>query len=250
MSRNRRGQDPAAAPGAARPAASSRLPPTPALAPSILSADFTRLGEEIAAAEAGGARLLHLDVMDGHFVPNLTIGPPIVAAARRATRLPLDVHLMIEDPDRYITAFADAGADMISVHQETVPHLHRTIQHIRECGAAAGVVLNPSTPLGVLDEILPDVDYVLLMSVNPGFGGQRFIASVMGKVAALKRKIADAGSRALIEIDGGVGSGNIDALLDNGAQIFVAGSAVFDGADPRGRARELVARLERRDRRD
>lgn len=247
MSRNRRDQDPVAA---TPPAAARRLPEVPALAPSILSADFTRLGEEIAAAEAGGARLLHLDVMDGHFVPNLTIGPPIVASVRRATRLPLDVHLMIEEPDRYIAAFADAGADMISVHQETVPHLHRTIQHILERGAAAGVVLNPATPLGVLDEILPEVDYVLLMSVNPGFGGQRFIPAVMAKVAALSRKITDAGCKALIEVDGGVGPGNIDALLDHGAQIFVAGSAVFDGDDPRGRARDLVARLERRDRRD
>jgi len=248
MSRNRQSPDPAVAPGATRPAASRRFPEAPALAPSILSADFTRLGEEIAAAEAGGARLLHLDVMDGHFVPNLTIGPPIVASVRKATRLPLDVHLMIEEPDRYIDAFAGAGADMISVHQEAAPHLHRTIQHIRERGAAAGVVLNPSTPLAVLDEILPDLDYVLLMSVNPGFGGQRFIPSVMSKVAALRRRIAEARCRALIEVDGGVGPGNIDALLENGAQIFVAGSAVFDGGNPRDRARDLVARLERRER--
>jgi ribulose-phosphate 3-epimerase len=222
-----------------------RLPETPALAPSILSADFARLGEEIAAVEEAGARLLHLDVMDGHFVPNLTIGPPVVAAVRRVTRLPLDVHLMIENPDRYIESFARAGADMISVHQETVPHLHRTVAYIRECGAAPGVVLNPSTPLTTLNEILPELDFVLLMSVNPGFGGQKFIPSVLRKTAILRNMIEASAPGVRIEIDGGVGPGNITDLLAAGAEIFVAGSAVYDGVDPRQRARDLVERLAR-----
>ena len=220
------------------------LPRTPALAPSILTADLTRLGEEIAAAEAGGAGLFHLDVMDGHFVPNLTIGPLVVEAVNKATDLPLDVHLMIEEPDRYIERFARAGADMISVHQEAVPHLHRTIQLIREAGAAAGVALNPATPVDALEEILPELDYVLLMSVNPGFGGQRFIPSVLGKVSALRRRLEESGSKAKIEVDGGVGPDNIVRLLENGAEILVAGAAVFDGRDPKARTRALVALLE------
>ncbi len=226
------------------PRAGGRLPRTPALAPSILTADLARLAEEIAAAEAGGARLFHLDVMDGHFVPNLTIGPLVVEAVNKATDLPLDVHLMIEAPDRFIERFARAGADMISVHQEAVPHLHRTIHLIRESGAAAGVALNPSTPVGALDEILPELDYVLLMSVNPGFGGQRFIPSVLAKVSALRRRIEASGCKAKIEVDGGVGPDNIVRLLENGAEILVAGSAVFDGRDPKARARALVALLE------
>jgi ribulose-phosphate 3-epimerase len=222
-----------------------RFPKIPALAPSILSADFTRLGEEIAAAEAGGARLLHLDVMDGHFVPNLTIGPPIVTSIRRVTRLPLDVHLMIENPERYIESFVAAGADMVSIHQEAVQHLHRTIHQIRESGAAAGVALNPATPLAMIQEVLPDLDYVLLMSVNPGFGGQRFIPSVLPKVAALRGMIAAAGSRTRIEVDGGIAAENIRELRENGTEIFVAGSAVFGGGDPHGRARSLVELIER-----
>jgi ribulose-phosphate 3-epimerase len=222
-----------------------RLPEMPALAPSILSADFARLGEEITAVEEAGARLLHLDVMDGHFVPNLTIGPPVVAAVRRVTRLPLDVHLMIENPDRYIESFAGAGADMISVHQEAVPHLHRTVAYIRECGAAPGVVLNPSTPLTTLHEILPELDFVLLMSVNPGFGGQKFIPSVLRKTTILKSMITASAPGVRIEIDGGVGPANISDLLDAGAEMFVAGSAVYDGKDPRQRARDLVERLAR-----
>ncbi len=225
--------------------ARARLPPTPALAPSILSADFARLADEIRAVERGGAALLHLDVMDGHFVPNLTIGPPVVEAIDRVTGLPLDVHLMIEDPDRYIDRFARAGADMISVHQEAVPHLHRTVACIKECGAAAGVALNPSTPLSVLQEILPDLDFVLLMSVDPGFGGQRFIPAVLPKVVALRRAIEKGGHAARIEVDGGVGPGNIEALLQAGAEIFVAGSAVFGGGDPRRRVQGLTAVLER-----
>ncbi len=226
-------------------AAATRLPQVPALAPSILAADFAHLADEIAAVEAGGAGLLHLDVMDGHFVPNLTIGLPVVEAINRVTDLPLDVHLMIEEPDLYIERFARAGADMISVHQEAVPHLHRTITYIRDCGAAAGVALNPSTPLTALQEILGELDYVLLMSVNPGFGGQRFIPAVLPKVAALRRTIDAAGYGARIEVDGGVGPENITDLLRKGAEIFVAGAAVFDGRDPRKRARALASLLER-----
>jgi ribulose-phosphate 3-epimerase len=221
------------------------MPSIPALAPSVLSADFGHLAEEIRSAESGGARLLHLDVMDGHFVPNLTIGPPVVQSIRRATRLPLDVHLMIEDPDQYLERFIRAGADMISVHQEAVRHLNRTVTFIRECGAAAGVALNPSTPLSLLDEILPDLDYVLLMSVNPGFGGQRFIPSVLAKITELKRTIEERGLRARIEVDGGVGEDNIVNLYRAGAEIFVAGSAVFGKGEPRRRARRLVEQLSR-----
>jgi ribulose-phosphate 3-epimerase len=227
--------------GAMRGAAA--VPRGAALAPSLLSADFARLGEEIAAVAAGGARLLHLDVMDGHFVPNLTIGPPVVASVRRATDLALDVHLMIEEPDRYIERFVEAGADMISVHQETVPHLHRTVTLIRQLGAAAGVAINPATPVGTLGEILPDLDFVLLMSVNPGFGGQRFIPSVVGKVRAVRRMIEERGLATRIEVDGGVGADTIPTLLEAGAELFVAGSAVYDGRDPRARAAALVALL-------
>jgi ribulose-phosphate 3-epimerase len=229
-----------AAPPEGRP---SRLPATPALAPSILSADFARLSDEIAAVEEAGAGLLHLDVMDGHFVPNLTIGPAVVEAINRVTDLPLDVHLMIEEPDLYIERFAKAGADMISVHQEAVPHLHRTVGLIRESGAAAGVALNPSTPITSLHEILPELDYVLIMSVNPGFGGQRFIASSMAKIASLRALIRQAGCAARIEVDGGVGPDNLAELLRNGADLLVAGSAVFDGRDPGRRARSLVGLL-------
>ncbi len=222
-----------------------RLPGSPALAPSLLSADFARLADEIAAVERGGADLLHIDVMDGHFVPNLTIGLPVVESINRVTDLPLDVHLMIEEPDRYIERFAGAGADLISVHQEAVPHLHRTVQRIRECGAAAGVALNPATPLAMLHEILRDLDYVLLMSVDPGFGGQRFIPSTLSKVETLRRMLDAAGSGARIEVDGGVGADNIGELLRNGAQIFVAGSAIFDGRDPERRTRSLASLLGR-----
>jgi len=224
--------------------AAARLPATPALAPSILTADFGRLADEIAAAEAGGARLFHLDVMDGHFVPNLTIGPLIVETIDRLSGLLLDVHLMIERPDLYIERFARAGADMISVHQEATPHLHRTVQLIRDCGAAPGVALNPSTPLASLHEILLDLDYVLLMSVDPGFGGQRFIPSVMTKIAGLRRHIDESGAKAKIEVDGGIGPDNIVAIREHGADILVAGSAVFDGRDPKGRARALADLLQ------
>jgi ribulose-phosphate 3-epimerase len=223
----------------------SVLPRGPALAPSLLSADFARLADDIAAVARAGVDLLHVDVMDGHFVPNLTLGPPAVESINRVTDLPLDVHLMIEEPDRYIERFVRAGADLISVHQEAVPHLHRTVHLIRECGALAGVALNPATPLSVLQEILPDLDFVLLMSVNPGFGGQRFIPSVLPKVGALRRMLDAAGASARIEVDGGVGPDNIGALLEHGAHILVAGSAIFDGGDPEGRARALASRLGR-----
>ena len=229
-----------ARPGTAPAGPAARLPPAPALAPSILTADFGHLADAIAAAEAGGAALFHLDVMDGHFVPNLTIGPSIVETIDRLTGLPLDVHLMIERPELYIERFARAGADMISIHQETVTHLHRTVQLIHDSGAAAGVALNPGTPLAALDEILPDLDYVLLMSVNPGFGGQRFIPGVLSKIAALRQRLDASGSRALVEVDGGVGPDNIGAIRERGADILVAGSAVFDGRDPKARARVLV----------
>ncbi|HKQ98519.1 MAG TPA: ribulose-phosphate 3-epimerase [Candidatus Polarisedimenticolia bacterium] len=217
------------------------IPAGAALAPSLLSADFTRLGEEIDAVRAGGAGLLHLDVMDGHFVPNLTIGPPVVASVRRATDLPLDVHLMIEEPDRYIEAFIAAGADLVTVHQEAVPHLHRTVALIHEKGAAAGVAINPATPIGTLDDILPDLDVVLVMSVNPGFGGQKFIPTAIEKVRGLARRVAERGLKTRIEVDGGVGLDNLPALLEAGASLFVAGSAVYDGRDPKARAAALVA---------
>jgi ribulose-phosphate 3-epimerase len=214
------------------------------LAPSILSADFSCLADEIRSVEKAGVRMLHVDVMDGHFVPNLTIGPPVVASLRAATSLRLDTHLMVEHPDRLLDAFVDAGADMISVHAEACPHLHRTVTSIRAAGREAGVVLNPATPLHVLDDILPEVDYVLLMSVNPGWGGQKFIPHVMDKVAALRRRIDEAGLRARIEVDGGVTSDNIAALARAGADILVAGSAVFGRGDAGAAAAALMAALE------
>jgi ribulose-phosphate 3-epimerase len=220
--------------------------PRPLLAPSILSADFTRLGEEIRAVEAAGVTMLHLDVMDGHFVPNITIGPPVVRSLRKATRLRLDAHLMIENPDQYVDAFVDAGADMISVHFEACAHLHRTITAIQGRGRQAGVVLNPATPLSALDEILPHVDYVLLMSVNPGFGGQEFIPHVQPKIAALRQRIDKGGHRALLEVDGGVTRDNIVPLAAAGADLIVAGSAVFSHGDPRQSAADLIAALDAR----
>lgn len=198
------------------------------VAPSILSADFTRLGEQIAAAEEGGADWIHVDVMDGHFVPNITIGPMIVEAARRATRLPLDVHLMIEEPDRYLSDFVSAGADSLTVHQETCPHLHRTVQRIRELGAKPGVAVNPATPVESLVEILPFVDLVLLMTVNPGFGGQAFISECLPKVSRLRRHIAGSGGpQPEIEVDGGIDPKTAPAVVAAGATVLVAGSAIF-----------------------
>lgn len=211
------------------------------LAPSILSADFARLGEEISDVIHAGADLIHVDVMDGHFVPNITIGPLVVAAVRKICRHPLDVHLMISNADRYIDAFADAGADWITVHVEACPHLHRTIQQIKKLGKTAGVVLNPSTSLSHLDYILEDVDLVMLMGVNPGFGGQSFIPSTLDKIRRLKGRIDRLGCKTGIEIDGGVSPETIGAISAAGANIFVAGSAVF-----RGDYRESVAALKSR----
>ena len=210
------------------------------LAPSILSSDFARLAEEVAAAARGGATLVHVDVMDGHFVPNITLGPPIVASLHKATPLPLDVHLMIENADRYLQAFVDAGAAWISLHQEAVPHLERQVAFLRERGVRAGVALNPATPLAALDEILPELDYVLVMSVNPGFGGQKFIPGALDKIRRLRRTIQDRGLKAVIEVDGGVDAGNIRALVEAGAEVLVAGSAVFGKGDPEAAARRLL----------
>jgi ribulose-phosphate 3-epimerase len=201
------------------------------IAPSILSADFMRLGEEIHAAEEAGADLLHIDVMDGHFVPNITIGPSIVAAIRKITKLPLDVHLMIEDPDKYLPDFVDAGADYLTVHSEAAVHLHRTVQWIKEKGIKAGVSINPATPVSQLESIITDIDLVLLMSVNPGFGGQKFIPATMEKIRKTKTMISAAGSRALIEIDGGVKQENAKEIADAGADILVIGSAFFESGD-------------------
>jgi ribulose-phosphate 3-epimerase len=211
------------------------------IAPSILSADFTCLGEEIRAVEDAGADWLHVDIMDGHFVPNLTIGPFVVEAVRKAARVPLDVHLMITDPDRYIDAFADAGAAMISVHVEVLPHLHRTVHAIKKLGVKAGVVLNPSTPIVALEEIAPDVDFVLVMSVNPGFGGQTFIPRSESKVRDVRALLDRAGNRADVEIDGGVDLQNIRSVVAAGARIIVAGAAVFGTADPERAVRDLKA---------
>ncbi len=197
------------------------------IAPSILAADFAHLAREIASVEEGGADLLHLDIMDGHFVPNLTIGPPVVASIRKITSLPLDTHLMIADPARYVDEFIRAGAQWISVHAEVDAHLQRTIQHIRNQGIRAGVAINPATPIGVLEEILPDVDYILVMSVNPGFGGQEFISSALNKIRKLRERITSNKYRARIEVDGGVDTGNLADILAAGADTIVAGSAIF-----------------------
>ena len=201
------------------------------IAPSILSADFARLGEEITAVAKAGADVIHIDVMDGHFVPNITIGPLVVKAVRKITDLPLDVHLMIENADAYLEDFAKAGADWITVHVETGYHLHRTIHRIKELGKKAGAVLNPATPLASLDEILPDLDLVMLMTVNPGFGGQSFIESSLAKIRQLKKMIDDRRLGVGIEVDGGVSPKTIGAIAAAGANIFVAGSAVFGQDD-------------------
>jgi ribulose-phosphate 3-epimerase len=209
------------------------------IAPSILSADFARLGEEIAAAERGGAALLHCDVMDGHFVPNLTIGLPVIKSLRRATRLPLDAHLMISEPGRYAEQFVEAGANMVSVHVETDAHLHRTLAGIKSAGAAAGVAINPATPLVALEEALPYADFILLMSVNPGFGGQKFIKTSLDKLRRLRRMIEERGLKTRIEIDGGIDAENISEIVAAGAEIIVAGTAVFGAGDPARAVREL-----------
>jgi len=211
------------------------------IAPSILSADFTRLGEQIAAAERGGATIVHVDVMDGHFVPNITLGLPVVRSLARATRLPLDTHLMISEPGRYAEQFAEAGARMVSVHIEVDPHIHRTLAAVRKRGAKAGVVINPGTSLSALDEVLQFADYVLVMSVNPGFGGQEFIPASVEKIRRLSRTIRERNLDVRIEVDGGIGPDNIAAVAAAGAEIFVAGTAVFGQGDPAASVRELLS---------
>ncbi len=211
------------------------------LAPSILAADFSALGQAVDAAERGGADIIHVDVMDGHFVPNLTVGPPVVRSLRRVVHVPLDVHLMISEPDRYVEAFVEAGASMVSVHVEVSPHLNRTVALIKQLGAKAGVVLNPSTPVGSLEEIAPDVDYVLVMSVNPGFGGQAFLPRSESKVRDVRALLDRAGSVAPIEIDGGIDLETVGRVVRAGAEILVAGSAVFHAPDIAAAARALKA---------
>jgi ribulose-phosphate 3-epimerase len=209
------------------------------IAPSILSADFARLADQIQMVEEGGADIIHVDVMDGHFVPNLTLGPPVVNAIRKVTKLPLDTHLMIEAPERSIEAFAGAGANMISVHPEASVHLHRTLAAIRQLGCSPGVVLNPSTPIAVLDDVLHEVDYVLVMSVNPGFGGQKFIAHSVDKVRRLADMIRGRGLAARIEIDGGIGLDTAGEVVAAGAEMLVAGSSIFGDPDPVGAVERL-----------
>jgi ribulose-phosphate 3-epimerase len=210
------------------------------LAPSILSADFARLGEQVRAAEEGGASVIHVDVMDGHFVPNLTLGPPVVKSLRKATTLPLDCHLMIENPDEFIPAFAEAGANWMSVHQEVCPHLNRTLHLIQSHGCRAGVVINPATPVSMLDEVLDIVDYVLVMSVNPGFGAQQFIPSTLHKMRRLAEIRSQRGLNFRIEVDGGVSHDTVADVVRAGAEILVAGNAVFGSGDPKKNAQELL----------
>ena len=211
----------------------------PEILPSLLAADFGHLADQIARVEAGGATMLHLDVMDGHFVPNISFGLPIVSAVRKLSRSVLDVHLMISQPDHYLAAFRDAGADQISVHVEACPHLDRTLNEIRRLGAKAGVVLNPATPLTAVEHALEVADYVLLMSVNPGFGGQRFIPYVMDKVRALKRTRTNRGLDFRIEIDGGITVDNVAEAVEAGVDWLVAGSSVFTSADPAATVRKM-----------
>ena len=211
------------------------------IAPSILAANFAALGEDIAAVERGGADLIHVDVMDGHFVPNITLGPVVVRSIKAVAKVPLDVHLMIENADRYIDAFAEAGAGMISVHIEALNHVHRTVHAIKALGVKAGVVLNPSTPVGALEEIAGDVDFVLVMSVNPGFGGQTFIPRSESKVREVRALLDRAGNRAAVEIDGGIDQHNVARVVAAGARIIVAGSAIFHTPDPERATRELKA---------
>ena len=213
----------------------------PLIAPSILSADFSKLGAEVQAVEAAGADWIHIDVMDGHFVPNITMGPLVVEAVRRSTALPLDVHLMIENPDQYVADFSKAGADYISVQVETCTHLHRTLHLIKEHSVKAGAVLNPATPLTSLDWVLDDLDLVLVMSVNPGFGGQKFIASSLEKIRALRRLIDENHLKTLIQVDGGVNRGTVGDITRAGADVLVAGSAIFGNDDYQATIAELKA---------
>jgi ribulose-phosphate 3-epimerase len=201
------------------------------IAPSILSADFGRLAEEIRAVEKAGADWIHVDVMDGHFVPNLTIGPAVIQAVRATTSLPLDVHLMIESPDTFIDSYAEAGADRIAVHVEACPHLHRTVAHVREAGARAGVALNPATPVAAIEPILGDVDQVVVMTVNPGFGGQKFIEGILPKISQIRRWIDERELAVELEVDGGIGPGSIGRVARAGGNAFVAGSAIFHKPD-------------------
>ena len=212
------------------------------LAPSILSADFGALAAQVAAVERGGADQIHLDVMDGHFVPNLTIGPAIVAAVRKATSLPLDVHLMVSEPDRFLEAFAEAGASILTVHAEVLPHLHRTLEAIGRLGCRVGVAVNPSTPLEALSEVTGLLDVLLVMSVNPGFGGQAFIPRSPSKIARARQLLAQAGSRADIEVDGGIDESTIEGVVAAGATMVVAGAAIFGAPDPEQATRALKAR--------
>jgi len=210
------------------------------IAPSILSADFTRLGEEIDRIEAGGATVLHFDVMDGRFVPNITIGLPVLKSVRKRTKMTIDCHLMIVEPNRYAAEFVKAGADMVSVHVEADVHLQRTLTAIREAGGKAGVAINPATPLASLEEALPFADFILLMSVNPGFGGQKFIPTSLDKLRRLRRLIDERGLETKIEIDGGIDAGNIKEIVEAGAEIIVAGSAVFGSGTPTESVKELI----------
>ncbi len=210
------------------------------LAPSILSADFARLGEQVRAAGEGGGSVIHVDIMDGHFVPNLTLGPPVVKSLRRVTALPLDCHLMIENPDEFIPAFADAGANWMSVHQEACVHLNRTLHLIQSHGCRAGVVINPATPVSMLEEVLDIVDYVLVMSVNPGFGAQKFIPSTLHKMRRLAEIRSQRGLSYRIEVDGGVAHDTVADVVRAGAEILVAGNAVFGSGDPKKNAQELL----------
>jgi ribulose-phosphate 3-epimerase len=212
---------------------------TPRLAASILSADFAHLAREVAAVEAGGADLIHVDVMDGHFVPNLTVGPPVVTAIRRVAQVPLDVHLMITNPDPFLKAYVEAGASLLSVHAEVLPHLHRTVAAIKDLGAKAGVALNPSTPVGVLEDVAADLDVVLVMSVNPGFGGQRFIPHTTTKIRRVRDLLDRVGSRAEIEVDGGIDLATVGAVVAAGATLLVAGHALFGHGNPSAATRAL-----------